>query len=245
MLDPVAFEIFGIQIRWYGIFIATAILLGIFIVTKLGKKHGYKEDDIIDLALVAIPSAIVGARIYYVIFNWSYYEGDFLKMINFRGGGLAIHGGVIAGVLAGYVFTKIRKLNFWELADFAAPAIILGQAIGRWGNYANDEAHGGPTNLPWGIMVDGQKVHPTFLYESLWNFAVFGFLMFYLRKKKKFQGQLFIAYVVLYSFARFFIEGMRTDSLMLGPIRVAQLISVVLILWGIYYYKKLKKTSLS
>ncbi len=144
---------------------------------------------------------------------------------------MAIHGGVIGGVFAGYVFCRIKKLSFPKLVDITAPSLILGQAIGRWGNFINQEAHGGPTDLPWGIMVDGVKVHPTFLYESLWNLLVFLFLIWY-RKKSKVEGEIFLLYVILYSVARFFIEGLRTDSLMLGPFRVAQLISVLTIAVG-------------
>src|SRR5699024_10340221 len=121
------------------------------------------------------------------------------------------------------------KVNCWKVVDICAPSIILGQAIGRWGNYINQEAHGGPTDLPWGIIVDGVKVHPTFLYESLWNFAVFFYLIWYRKNKQKVTGETFLLYLILYSVGRFFIEGLRTDSLMLGPIRVAQLVSMALI----------------
>jgi prolipoprotein diacylglyceryl transferase len=166
---------------------------------------------------------------YYVIFNWEYYAGNIMSMINIRQGGLAIHGAVIAGATAGYLYCKRHHISFWKMADICAPSIILGQAIGRWGNFINQEAYGRPTNLPWGIMVDGVKVHPTFLYESLWNFAVFIFLLWY-ERKKKFEGELFLLYGALYSTARFFIEGLRVDSLMLGPFRVAQLVSLATIL---------------
>src|SRR5699024_11111303 len=127
---------------------------------------------------------------------------------------------------------RIKKVSFWKIGDIVAPSLILGQAIGRWGNYANKEAHGGPTDLPWGIMVEGIKVHPTFLYESIWNFFVFIFLMWYSRKKAKADGEVFLLYIVLYSVARYLIEGLRTDSLMFGQFRVAQLISLAAILVG-------------
>ena len=133
-------------------------------------------------------------------------------MINIREGGLAIHGGVIAGIIVGYLFTKKKNLNFWQIADIVAPSLILGQAIGRWGNYINKEAYGTPTDLPWGILVDGVKVHPTFLYESLWNFGIFFFLMLY-KNKKKFNGEVFYLYAILYSIGRFFIEGLRIEVL--------------------------------
>ncbi len=243
MVDPIAFSIFGIDVRWYGIFMASAMLIGSLIVMKFAKKSGYKEDDIIDLILVVIPFGIIGARSYYVLFNLDYYAGDFLKMINLRGGGLAIHGAVIGGIASGYIFCKIRKINFYELIDFAAPALILGQAIGRWGNFTNGEAHGGVTDLPWGIMVDGQKVHPTFLYESIWNMMIFLFLIFLGKKFKKKNGDIFAIYMGLYSVGRFIIEGMRTDSLMLGPLRMAQVISLVLIAISIYILFFRKQTN--
>jgi prolipoprotein diacylglyceryl transferase len=240
LVNPIAFEIFGLEVRWYGILIAMGMFIGSFIVLKTAKKKGYKEDDIIDLILVALPSGIVGARIYYVIFSWDYYAGDFMKMINLRGGGLAIHGGVIGGLIGGYIFCKRRQLNFLELADFVAPALVLAQSIGRWGNYANGEAHGGVTDLPWAILVDGKYVHPTFLYESIWNFLIFAFLMTIGNRLKKKHGDVFLMYMGLYSIGRFFIEGLRTDSLMLGPLRIAQVLSLVLISISAYFLFKRK-----
>ena len=228
MIDPVAFRIFGIDIRWYGILMATGILIGMLLAIREAKRQGIEENTMLDLFLVVIPSSIIGARAYYVIFNWSYYSGDFLKMINTRLGGMAIHGGVIGGVFAGYVFCRIKKLSFPKLVDITAPSLILGQAIGRWGNFINQEAHGGPTDLPWGIMVDGVRVHPTFLYESIWNVGVFALLLF-MRRRKKYEGQVMVVYMGAYSLGRFWIEGLRTDSLMLGPLRMAQVISLVLI----------------
>lgn len=230
-MDPIAFQIFGIEIRWYGIMIALGLFLATLLILRRAKTCGFSEETVFDLILICVPAAIVGARLYYVLFNWSYYQGDFLKIINIRGGGLAIHGGVIAGVLAGWIFTRIRKLNFRKLIDIVAPGLILGQAVGRWGNYFNAEAHGGPTDLPWGIMVGGVKVHPTFFYEFLWNLIVLVILLTH-RNKKAFDGEVFLLYAVLYSVGRFFIEGLRTDSLMLGSLRVAQIVSLVLILLG-------------
>lgn len=244
-MDPIAFEIFGFQIRWYGIFIATGLLLATLLILQRSKKLGFEEDTIIDLVIVCMPSAIIGARLYYVLFNWSYYQGDIMKMINIRGGGLAIHGGVLAGVLAGWIYTRIKKLDFTKLIDICAPGLILGQAIGRWGNFFNNEAHGGPTDLPWGIMVEGQKVHPTFFYEFVWNLFVLGVLLKH-RDNKKFDGEVFLLYMGMYSIGRFFIEGMRTDSLMLGPLRMAQVISIAFIVLGFgsiwYIRKRIKDT---
>lgn len=240
-MDPVAFEIFGLSIRWYGIFIATAVFLGTVIALKQSKITGIKEDDLLDLLLYAIPISIIGARLYYVIFSWELYRDNPIEALNFRSGGLAIHGVLIGAVLTTIIFTKRRKISFWKLVDTAAPSLILGQAIGRWGNYVNQEAHGYATDLPWGIMVDGVKVHPTFLYESIWNFGVFIFLMWYSRKKDHVEGAVFLWYLILYSFVRIFIEQLRTDSLMFGPIRVAQLISVIII--GVASYILFKKKS--
>ncbi len=243
-MNPVAFTIFGFDIRWYGIFISSALLMGSLVFLKIAKKHGYKEDDLYDIILFSIPAAIIGARLYYVIFNWNHYSGDIMKIINIRGGGMAIHGGLLAGFIMSYFITKKKNLDFFELVDIAAPLLPLGQAIGRWGNFTNGEAHGGVTDLPWAILVDGQKVHPTFLYESIWNVLLCIFLIWY-SKRKKFKGELILIYLAIYSLGRFFIEGLRTDSLMLGSFRMAQVISIAfiiisIILWNIMY-KKSKK----
>lgn len=241
-MNPIAISIFGLDIRWYGIFIALAMLIASAFVLKKGKSMGLVEDDIMDLIIWVLPSAIIGARIYYVLFyDLNYYLSTPMEILNLRAGGLAIHGGVIAGVLAGYIVTKRKKMPFIKLADVVAPVLILGQAIGRWGNFFNGEAHGGPTDLPWGILVDGVRVHPTFLYESIWDFIIFAFLL-QLLNKKHFDSQVLSLYLILYSVGRFFIEGLRTDSLMIGPLRVAQVISLALIGLGcgIYYFGKKK-----
>ncbi len=241
-MDPVAFTILGVEVRWYGVFIASAVIIGTILALKETKRRGIEEDTLIDFLLFAIPAAIVGARIYYVVFSWDIYKDNPLEIINLRGGGLAIHGAIIAGVITAIVFSKFKKISFWEIADIVSPSLILGQAIGRWGNYANKEAHGGPTDLPWGIIVDGVKVHPTFLYESIWNFLVFVFLLWYTKKKAKANGEVFALYIVLYSLARLFIEGLRTDSLMFGPMRVAQLISIALIIIGLVIFRQKRKS---
>ncbi|WDV44191.1 prolipoprotein diacylglyceryl transferase [Clostridiaceae bacterium M8S5] len=232
-MDPVAFEIFGIAVRWYGILISLGLILGIVFALRECRRVGFKEETLIDLLIFAIPVSVVGARLYYVAFQWDNYKGDLLKILNTRGGGLAIHGAIIGAVATAIIFCKIKKVSFWQVADITAPSIILGQAIGRWGNFINHEAFGTPTDLPWGIMIDGQKVHPTFLYESIWNFLVFGFLIWYRKNKANTRGEVFILYLILYSFARFFIEGLRTDSLMFGSFRVAQLISALIIVVSI------------
>lgn len=229
-MDPVAFKIFGVEIMWYGVLISLAVLIGTILALREAKRVGIKEDDLIDLLIIAIPSALIGARLYYVIFSWDYYKDNLMKIFYFRNGGLAIHGAIILAVIVGYIFTRKRKLDFWKIADIIAPSLILGQAIGRWGNYINQEAYGTPTDLPWGIMIDGVKVHPTFLYESIGNLIIFFILLWYRRKKAKISGEVFLLYLMLYSVVRFFVEGLRIDSLMLGPIRVAQLVSVTAII---------------
>ena len=239
-MNRVAFTVFGLDIMWYGVLMASAMILCVILALREGKRVNISEDDILNLAIVAIPCGLLGARLYYVIFNWSWYSENLSEILNFRGGGMAIHGALIGGILAGFVYTKVKKINFFKMADTVMLGIPLGQAIGRWGNYINGEAHGGPTNLPWGIMVDGVKVHPTFLYESIWDLGIFIFLWCF-RKKKTYEGQLAIMYLILYSIGRFFIEGLRTDSLMIGPLRMAQVISLVTIIVCVILHKILSK----
>lgn len=244
-MDRVAFSMFGIDVMWYGILMATGMILGTLIALKEAKRVGIKEDDILDLAIVAIPIGLLSARLYYVIFNWEYYFQNPSQILNFRGGGMAIHGALIGGILTGYIFSRIKKIDFLKLADTVIIGMPLAQAIGRWGNFINGEAHGGPTNLPWAIVVDGVKVHPTFLYESIWNIGVF-ILLWMFRKKKQYEGQIIVYYITLYSLGRFFIEGLRTDSLMIGPLRMAQVISLVGVVGGIIahiYFSKRNKQS--
>ncbi|CEN76727.1 prolipoprotein diacylglyceryl transferase [[Clostridium] sordellii] len=241
-MDRVAFTIFGIDVMWYGILMAIGMILGTLIALKEAKRMGIKEDNILDLAIIAIPVGLICARLYYVIFNWEYYASNPSQVFNFRGGGMAIHGALIGGVLAGYLFSRYKKINFFKLADTVIIGMPLAQAIGRWGNFINKEAHGGPTNLPWGIMVDGVKVHPTFLYESIWDFGIFVFLWMF-RKKKSYEGQIIVLYAILYSLGRFFIEGLRTDSLMIGPLRMAQVISLVGVIGGLIAHIYLSKKS--
>lgn len=239
-MDRVAFSIFGLDIMWYGVLMALAMILCVLLALKEGKRVKISEDDILNLAILAIPCGLLGARLYYVIFNWSWYSEHTSEILNFRGGGMAIHGALIGGILAGFIYTKIKKINFFKMADIIMIGIPLGQAIGRWGNYINGEAHGGPTSLSWGIMVDGIKVHPTFLYESIWDLGIFLFLWCF-RKHKKYEGQIAIYYLILYSIGRFFIEGLRTDSLMLGPLRMAQVISLIAIIVCLILHKILSK----
>ncbi|MDW7674598.1 MAG: prolipoprotein diacylglyceryl transferase [Bacillota bacterium] len=233
MPNPIAFEIGPLAIRWYGILISTAILLGTILVLKEAERFKLNQDKILNLIIIVLPAAFVGARLWYVIFNWSYYSAEPSQIIQVWNGGLAIHGGLIGGILAGYWYSRIAKFHFLQLADIFAPSIILGQAIGRWGNYFNQEAYGYETNLPWAMYIDGAYRHPTFLYESLWNVGVFVFLLWLRRKKDILVGEVFLAYIALYSLGRLFIEGLRTDSLMIGPFRTAQLVSLTVIIVAI------------
>lgn len=239
-MDRVAFTIFGIDVMWYGVLIATGMLIGIALAVREAKRVGISEDDVLNIAIIAIPVAIICARLYYVIFSWDHYSQNPGEIFNIRGGGLAIHGGLIGGILTGFIYAKVKKLDFFKTADAVMVGMPLAQAIGRWGNFINGEAHGGPTSLPWGIMVDGVKVHPTFLYESIWDFGIFLFIMFYMRKKKTYEGEVIVSYITLYSIGRFFIEGLRTDSLMFGPIRMAQFISLVGVVGGLVLHFYLK-----
>ena len=242
--NPIAFTIAGIDIRWYGILIGVAFLLAIYISYLRAPKFGIVQDDIPDLTIFLIPCSIIGARAYYVIFSYDNYRGNFIQMLNLRAGGLAIHGGIIAGVIVSYIVAKRKKIKFSNLADLIMPQVALAQAIGRWGNFFNSEAHGGPTNLPWAITVYGEKVHPTFLYESIWCFFIF-ILLIFLSNKIKFNGQIALLYAMLYSFERFWVEGLRTDSLMIGQFRQAQVLSLVVFILAlsayIYQVRKYKK----
>jgi len=246
-LDRVFFQLGPISIYWYGVIIAIGLFLGLYLATKEADRLGLKKDLIVDLIVFATPVAILFARIYYVIFEWEMYQGGpWWKFIAVWEGGIAIHGALIGAVLTAIVYARIKKVSFWQLADIIAPSLILGQAIGRWGNFMNQEAHGGPMSeaayenfhqyLPDFIMnqmcIDGIMYYPTFLYESLWNILIF-IILILLRKYNPLRGNIFLSYVILYSIGRFFIEGLRTDSLYFGPIRQAQLFSVTLIVIAI------------
>ena len=241
-IDPIAIALGPIQVHWYGVIIGLAIILALYIAVKETEKRGLDKDLFMDLMLWAIPIAILSARLYYVLFEWGYYSQNPGEIIAIWNGGLAIHGALIGGVITTIVFTKKRQVSFWQLVDIAAPSIILGQAIGRWGNFINQEAHGGEVTraflenlqLPEWIInqmyINGAYYHPTFLYESIWNLVGF-ILLILLRKVNLRRGEMFLTYVIWYSVGRFFIEGMRTDSLMLTEsLRMAQTISAVLII---------------
>lgn len=225
---------------WYGILIGTGFLLAILLCYFRAPKYGIKQEHILDFSIFLIPSAVIGARAYYVIFSWENYAGDIGKILNIRGGGLAIHGGIIAGAICAYFVCRYHKISFWNLADLVFPTVALAQSIGRWGNFFNSEAHGGPTDLPWAIYVDGQYVHPTFLYESLWCLALFIFLT-WLSKRRSFTGQIALLYGILYSVERALVEQLRTDSLMIGPFKQAQVLSFCVIIVCLVLYRVLMK----
>jgi len=251
-LNPIAIEIGPLAIRWYGILISSALAIGTFLAYREAKRQDIDPEHILNLVLLAAPAAIIGARLYYVIFSWRDYVHNPVEIFIVWHGGLAIHGGLLGGILVGYFYIRKHKLNFWQIADIVAPSIILGQAIGRWGNFFNQEAHGGPVSYEFiskfpgfiqeGMYIGGQYYHPTFLYESSWNLLVFLFLIFLRKRHSLPYGIVFLSYLVLYSLGRFYIEGLRTDSLMFGPIRVAQLLSLILIVGaGTVIFLKLKQ----
>ena len=246
--NPIALNIFGFDIRWYGILIAVGMLLAILILYKRAPRHEINPEKMIDLILIVIPLGIIGARLYYVFSNWSFYQGDFMKIIDIRAGGLAFHGGIIVGVLASVLLCFIWRIRPLNLLDLAMPAVALAQSIGRWGNYFNQEAYGIPTNLPWAINVNGVMVHPTFLYESIWCLLLF-LLLSFIDSRRTFEGQVFLLYGILYSFERFFVEWLRIDSLMIGEYRIAQVVSLIIfvtftIAYIIRSYKASSKNSM-
>ena len=234
-INRVAFSIFGIDIYWYALIIIGGILLGAHFAQKEFSRRGFKDDFIYDVLFVILPFGIIGARVWYVIFEWDYYGSNPLQILNFRAGGLAIQGGIIFGLIALYFYSRYKNLPLIDLTDVIVASLALGQGIGRWGNFANSEAHGGVTDLPWGIIIDGQKVHPTFLYESIGDILIFLFLI-YFRKKNPAKGKQTAIYFIAYGILRFFVEGLRTDSLYFMGMRTAQLVSIAFTLVGIVIF---------
>ncbi len=256
---PILIEVGPFAVRWYGLLIATAVLIGVSLSQYLAKRRRINPDLLGDLVVWLVIAAIPAARLYYVLFEWSEYAQNPERIIAIWQGGIAIHGAILGGTIAALIFARIKQISFWQLADLVAPSLILGQAIGRWGNFFNSEAFGRPTNLPWKLFIPPDRrplgyqnfayFHPTFLYESLWNLMVFGLLLTLFFRGLKAQprlkvGTLFLVYLVAYSLGRFWIEGLRTDSLMLGPLRIAQVVSLGGISLGLaglawlYIYKR-------
>jgi len=233
-----------IAIRWYGLLIASAILIGASLSQYLAQKRRVNPELLSDLVVWLVVGAIPCARLYYVLFQWNYYRQHPDQIIAIWQGGIAIHGAILGGLLASLIFTRLKQVSFWQVADLVAPSLVLGQAIGRWGNFFNSEAFGRPTNLPWKLFIPPEQrppgfesveyFHPTFLYESLWNLVIFGLLMvLFFKYPQAKRGTLFLVYACTYSLGRLWIEGLRTDSLMLGPLRVAQVVSLIGIALGI------------
>ncbi|HCW7271349.1 TPA: prolipoprotein diacylglyceryl transferase [Staphylococcus aureus] len=252
-IDPVAFNLGPLSVRWYGIIIAVGILLGYFVAQRALVKAGLHKDTLVDIIFYSALFGFIAARIYFVIFQWPYYAENPSEIIKIWHGGIAIHGGLIGAFIAGVIVCKVKNLNPFQIGDIVAPSIILAQGIGRWGNFMNHEAHGGPVSrafleqlhLPNFIIenmyINGQYYHPTFLYESIWDVA--GFIILVNIRKHLKLGETFFLYLTWYSIGRFFIEGLRTDSLMLtSNIRVAQLVSILLILISIslIVYRRIK-----
>lgn len=245
LIPRTAFTIFGVDIYWYAIIITSAILIGYLWAKLHDGRYGIKYDDLFNLSLFMIPVAIICARIYYVAFKWDYYNKNLVDIFDYRNGGIAIYGALIGAIVTICIFAKIKKIKIVDILDYLAPIIPLCQAIGRWGNYINIEAYGTETNWPLRMEVVERGitkyVHPTFLYESIGNVIVF-FVLYKLAKNRKFSGQIACGYFIGYAFVRFFVEGLRTDSLMLGPIRVSQALSLLLFIASlcIYIYKSRK-----
>ncbi|MBI4785039.1 MAG: prolipoprotein diacylglyceryl transferase [Oscillatoriophycideae cyanobacterium NC_groundwater_1537_Pr4_S-0.65um_50_18] len=241
-----------ITLRWYGLLIASAVLIGVSLSTYLAKRRGVNPDLIGDLVIWLVLAAIPAARLYYVAFEWKSYAQNPAEILAIWHGGIAIHGAILGGTIATLIFSRLNRVSFWQLADLVAPSLILGQAIGRWGNFFNSEAFGRPTDLPWKLYIPPAQrppgytqfdyFHPTFLYESVWDLGVFVLLMtLFFRGLSRLPkggttrpkvGTLILVYLVAYSLGRFWIEGLRMDSLMFGPIRTAQAISLIGVFLG-------------
>ncbi len=258
-MNRVALDLGFFQVYWYSVFIFLGILCGSIVIYKEAKKEKISLDFLLNMLFYAVLFGILGARLYYVFFEFSYYRAHPIEIFKIWEGGLAIHGGLLFGGLTVLYHTKKYKYNTLKILDILVVGVILGQAIGRWGNFFNAEAYGPviskaslvalhlPSWLIQGMYVDGVYHQPTFLYESLWNFLGFILLLLF-RKRNKYLhiGQLTGFYLAWYSFARFFIEALRQDSLYLGPVRIAQLVSIVLFLFGIYllFFQKKNKNKL-
>ena len=245
-MNPELINLFGLSIRWYSVLILIGASLGIYLLKREASRFGMNWDFIFNLSFWTLIIGIIGARIYYIIFHWSEYGSDLLSIFKIWNGGLAIHGGLIAGSITAYVYCKKNKANTLKVIDMALPSVIIAQAIGRWGNFFNSEAHGMATTLSKlksmhipgfiikGMNIDGVYYHPTFLYESILCFLGFILLLIIRRNKYTKVGTITGTYLMWYSAGRFFIEHLRTDSLMLGGFRVAQIISIILFLVGLF-----------
>ena len=237
-INRVAFSIGNFSIYWYGIIIAIGLTLALLYGIRECKKVGLNLDDFYNMVLICIPSAIICARIYYVIFSFDMYKDDLLSVFDIRNGGIAIYGGIIGTFLAILIYCRTKHIKLGIPLDMLAVGLLVGQAIGRWGNFVNAEAYGAATTLPWAMTIESgihtvaESVHPTFLYESLWNAAGIIVLLLF-KKHKKFDGEVFSLYMIWYGLGRMLIEGLRADSLYIGSIRVSQLLSLIILATGL------------
>ena len=251
-ISRVAVSIGSLEIYWYGVIIAVGFGLGLWVYLSHNRSCGIHPDEGLDIILWSMLGAIVGARAYYVAFQWDHYKDNLKEIFNLRGGGLAIYGGIIGALIVAFIVCRSKKLPMLPVADAAFPGVMLGQAIGRWGNFFNMEAFGTNTTLPWGMTSDtisnylsrhqaallaqgvvvdpAMPVHPTFLYESLWNLIGVAVLLLWLFPRRSYDGQITLGYTAWYGLGRFFVEGLRTDSLMWGSVRVSQALGGVLFL---------------
>ncbi|RED55104.1 prolipoprotein diacylglyceryl transferase [Cohnella lupini] len=241
MLNPIALTLGPIQIHWYGVIIAVGAMLGLYLAIKEGKRFGISQEFFFDLLVIGLPSALIGARLYYVAFEWEQYRDNPIEIIAIWHGGIAIYGALIGAIIAALIYTRRKGYSFLRIADICAPGLIVGQMMGRWGNFMNQEAHGGQVSesflrntlhLPNFIVnqmnIEGSYYHPTFLYESIWS--LLGLCVLLLLRRAKFLrvGELFMSYFIWYSIGRFYVEGVRTDSLVFaGPSWVATLLKTI------------------
>ena len=236
-VSRVAFRLFGLSVYWYGILIALGLILAIVYGVREANRTGLSQDDLLNMILIAVPAAIVCARLYYVVFSWDMYKDNLLSVFDVRSGGLAIYGGVIGACIVIFCYCRAKRIHMGLVLDVLAVGLLIGQAVGRWGNFVNGEAFGGPTGLPWAMSIkqDGavvaQGVHPTFFYESLWNGVVIILLLLY-KRIRRFRGELFCGYLTWYGLGRMWIEGLRADSLYIGNLRVSQLLAVLTVFLG-------------
>ena len=233
-LDKVAFTIGGLDIAWYAVLISSGFLLAVIYALFNLKRFGLEENRVIDVIIGGMIGGIIGARLYYVVFSWDLYKDNIMEIFNTRNGGLAIYGGIIGAVLVGSIVCKFRKVKLLPMFDVAVLGFLIGQGIGRWGNFVNVEAYGAETNSIFGMISSGEvtissPVHPCFLYESVW--CILGFIVLHLYSKhRKFDGELSLFYLMWYGFERAIVEGLRQDSLYWGPFRVSQILSVILVI---------------
>lgn len=249
-VSPIAIEIGNFKIYWYGIIIAVGFILAVIYALRVSKRHNVDSEKLLNCIIVGLITAVIGARLYYVAFSWDYFKNDPIRILYIHQGGLAVYGGLIGALIGGLIVAKVQKMKIPPVLDLAALGFLIGQGIGRWGNFTNQEAFGTVTELPWRMVSEatgGNGVHPCFLYESLWCLLGFVLLHFY-SKRQKFDGEIFLMYMVWYGLERTVVEGLRTDSLYLPfvNIRVSQALSFVLFIVGIallvYNYAKFKKS---